>query len=94
MTAKVERSTRTRLTGSWTQSERPSDANHRGSTGTPTWIRLPIRAPDEIDADEDGAAVVDGGGGSITLDFDGRSKWMATSVELVADTLAEAAGPV
>ena len=80
--------------GSWTQSDRPSDANQRGATGTPTWIRLPICAPDGMDADEDGAALVDGGGESMTLDFDGRSKCMATSVELVADTLAEAAGVV
>ncbi len=47
-----------------------------------------------MDADEDGAALVDGGGGSITLDFDGRSKCTATSVELVADALAEATGVV
>jgi len=47
-----------------------------------------------MDADEDGAGLVDDGGGSITLGFDGRSKCMATSVELVADALAEATGVV
>ena len=47
-----------------------------------------------MDADDDGAALVDGGGDSMTLDFDGRSKCIPTSVELVADTLAEAAGVV
>ena len=38
--ADVARSTRTRLVGSWTQSDWPSAANQRGSTGSPTWIRL------------------------------------------------------
>jgi hypothetical protein len=47
-----------------------------------------------MDADDDGAALVDAGGDPITLDFDGRSKCVTTSVELVAGTLAEAAGVV
>jgi hypothetical protein len=80
--ADVARSTRTRLVGSWTQSDRPSDANQRGSTGSPTWIRPSICAPDGMDADGGGAALVDRGGDSIT------------SLGLVADTLAEAAGVV
>jgi len=44
-----------------------------------------------MDADDDGAALVDAGGDPITLDFDGRSKCVTTSVELVAGTLADAA---
>ena len=80
--ADVARSTRTRLVGSWTQSDWPSAANQRGATGWPTWIRAAICAPAGIDADEDGAALVDGSGDSIT------------SVELVAATLAESAGVV
>jgi hypothetical protein len=47
-----------------------------------------------MDADDDGAALVDAGGDPMTLDFDGRSKCVTTSVELVAGTLAEAAGVV
>ena len=52
--ADVARSTRTKLICSWTQSDRSSDANQRGSTGTPTWIRwtrLSISAPDGLGAD-------------------------------------------
>ena len=71
MTADVARSTRTRLVGSWTQSDVPSAANQRGATGSPTWIRLSICAPAGNDADGDGAAPVDGAGDSMTLDFEG-----------------------
>ena len=82
VTADVARSTRTRLVGSWTQSDVSSAANQRGATGSPTWIRPSIFAPAGNDADGDGAALVDAAGDSTT------------SVELVADTLAEAAGAV
>ena len=51
-------------------------------TGTPTWIRLPTCAPGGVDADDDGAALVAGGGDTMT------------SVALVSDTLAEAAGAI
>src|SRR3954452_14071857 len=94
--ADVARSTRTKLAGSWTKTDLPSDANQRGSTATPTWIRLPLCVPDGADAmeaDEDGAALIDGDGGGETIkpDFDGRSKCTAMSEELVGDTLADAA---
>jgi hypothetical protein len=78
----VVRSRRTRLVGSWTQSDLSSAANQRGATGWPTWIRLSICAPGGMDADDDGAALVVGDGDPIT------------SMELVADTLAGAAGVV
>jgi hypothetical protein len=79
--ADVLRSTRTRLVGSWTQSDFPSAANQRGATGSPTAIRAAIRAPGGIESDNEGAALVDGGGDSMT------------SV-LVAETLAGAVGVV
>jgi len=46
-----------------------------------------------MEADEDGAALIDGDGGgeSIKPDFDGRSKCTAMSAELVGATLADAA---
>jgi hypothetical protein len=72
---------RTRLVGSWTHSDVPSEANQRGATGSPTWIRV-IRGSAGSDADGGGAAVVDG-------DDDGEA---TTSAELVADTAAEAGG--
>jgi hypothetical protein len=68
--------------GWWTQSDVSSAANQRGSTGWPTWIRLPICAPNGNDEDGDGSGPVDAAGDSIT------------SAELAADTLAEAAGVV
>ena len=80
MTADVARSTRTRLVGSWTQSDVSSAANQRGATGSPTWIRPSIFAPAGNDGDGDGAALVDVAG-------DGTA-----SAELEAPTLAEAAG--
>ena len=82
MTADVARSTRTRLVGSWTQSDVPSAANQRGATASPTWIRPSMRAPAGNDGDGDEAALVDAAGDSTG------------SVELVAATLAEGAGAV
>ena len=78
MTADDARSTRTRLVGSWTQSDVPSAANQRGAAGSPTWIWPSICAPAGMDA-YDWAPVV--------ADADGDS---AMAVGLVADTLADA----
>jgi hypothetical protein len=80
VTADVARSTRTRLVGSWTQSDVSSAANQRGATGSPTWIRPSIFAPAGYDGDGDGAALVVAVGDSTT------------SVEVVAATVAEGAG--
>ena len=82
VTADVARSTRTRLSGSWTQSDVASAASQRGPTGSPTWIRPSSFAPAGRDADDDGGELVDAAG-----------DW-TTSAELVAGSLAEAAGAV